>query len=79
MLTERDAELQREQLVELQPLPSASELPRIVGEVDPAHRVVVAPERLGFNQPGRQRVGDRRQLLERAMDELPDRPGGDPV
>ena len=77
MLAERDPELEREQLVELQPLLRAGELALILGEMDLPQRLVVVAEGFGLHQLGREWIGDRRQLLERRVDQLADRPRRD--
>ena len=71
--SERDAELEREQLVELQALDRPSELLGVGREVDVAERGVQVLEALGVDQVRGHRVLDRRQTLQRGEDELPDR------
>jgi hypothetical protein len=65
MLAEGDPELEREQLVELQPLLCARELTLVLGEVDPPQGLVVVAQGFGLDQLGRQRIRDRGQALER--------------
>jgi hypothetical protein len=74
---EPDPELQREQLVELQPLARGLELALIVREVDPPQRSITVGERLGREHVLRDRIRERRELLERSPYELADGAGTD--
>ena len=77
MLAEGDPQLQREQLIELQPFAGSRERPIVVGEMDVANRAVVADDRSRPLQRAGHRIVERGQLFERAVDQLADRPGGD--
>ena len=77
MLAEGHPQLEREQLVELEPLPRRPER-RLVGrEVDVAQGAVVGAEALGVDDLLGQRVVDRAEPFERPVQQLPDRAGGD--
>ena len=60
MLPEGDTQLEREQLVELQPLDGSSQLLCVLGEVHPPEGRVEVLQPLGLDQLGRHGVDDRR-------------------
>ena len=76
---ERHPELEREQLVELQPLARHVELVLIGREVDPPKSLVAVGQRLGRPDVLGQRIGLAGQLLQREPHQLTDRPSRDAV
>ena len=78
-LAERDAELQREQLVELQPLASPRQLLLRIGEVKRAQGPVQGRKPFLLEQLGGQRVRDGVHELESPEHELPDGLAGNPL
>ena len=77
MLPERHTELQREQLVELQPLPGQCERAVFVREMHVAHGSVVGDQRVSPDQRRRHGVVQRGQPNQRAVDQLADGARGD--
>src|SRR2546430_14575254 len=76
-LAERHAQLKREQLVELQPVDRGPALSVVLGKVDPAQGRILVCQVLARQDVGWKRLGDGRQPLERAVDELANRPWRD--